>query len=188
MADASARDYKEALVEALSVFECYPDHDVQDFLNTKAISFEKRGWASTYLLLNEEALLSGEIKIEGYFSLTHKAVFFDTEVSRSTRNKITGAKEAETHSFVLIGQLGKSIVHNEDGSTTPSPITSKNLLDDAFNIIRQSSEYIICRNVIVECKSIEKIQKIYSDYGFNELQFDGELHTMYLKIDNSIDF
>lgn len=188
MVDASARDYKEALVEALSVFECYPDHDVQDFLNTKAISFEKRGWASTYLLLNEEALLSGEIKIEGYFSLTHKAVFFDTEVSKSTRNKISGHKETETHSFVLIGQLGKSIIHNTDGSVTASELTSKNLLDDAFNIIRQSSEFIICRNVIVECKPIEKIQKIYSDYGFNELQFDGVLHTMYLKIDNSIDF
>lgn len=188
MADASARDYKEALVEALSVFECYPDHDVQDFLNTKAISFEKRGWASTYLLLNEEALFCGEIKIEGYFSLTHKAVFFDTGVSKSTRNKISGHKETETHSFVLIGQLGKSIIHNTDGSVTASELTSKNLLDDAINIIRQSSEYIICRNVIVECKPIEKIQKIYSDYGFNELQFDGELHTMYLKIDNSIDF
>lgn len=58
MADASARDYKDALVEALQMFQCCLDHDVQDFINTKAIDFEKRGWATTYLLLNESKVQS----------------------------------------------------------------------------------------------------------------------------------
>lgn len=54
MIDASARDYKDALVEALKFFKCYKDTDVQDFLNNKAIDFEIRDWATTYLLLNRD--------------------------------------------------------------------------------------------------------------------------------------
>lgn len=164
------------------------DHDVQDFINTKAIDFEKRGWATTYLLLNENALESGKLQIEGYFSLTHKAVMFDDEVSGTIRKKIASTKKAEIHPFVLIGQLGKSIVRNDDDTFSYSEITSEELLNDALGIIEQSSEFIINRNVIIECKPIEKVQNIYSNYGFVELQFDGELHTMYLRLDHSIDF
>lgn len=54
MNDASVRDYKDVLTEALHCFKCYKDADVQDFLNNKAIDFELRGWATTYLLLNSD--------------------------------------------------------------------------------------------------------------------------------------
>ena len=76
MLSASAGEYKDILVEALRCFGGVKDHDVQDFLNTKAINFEKRGWVTTYLLLSQEAFEQGILKIEGYFSLTHKAVVF----------------------------------------------------------------------------------------------------------------
>lgn len=188
MVDASARDYKEVLVEALQMFRCWLDPDVQDFINTKAIDFEKRGWATTYLVLNEDDFENGKLHIEGYFSLSHKAVLFDDVVSITTRKKISGTKKADIHPFVLIGQLGKNITKNEDGTFSYSEISSKDLLDDALSIIQQSSEFIVNRNIIIECKSIEKVQKIYSNYGFVELQFDGELHTMYLRLDHSIDF
>ncbi len=188
MIDASTRDYKNALVEALQLFKCSKDPDVQDFINNKALDFEKRGWASTYLLMNTKDFEEGVLNIEGYFSLTHKAVIFNLEVSGSTRNKLAGTKKAESQSFVLIGQLGKHIDLKEDGTCEVSELTAKELLDDAMGIIGKSSEYIICRNIIIECKPIEKIQEIYRNYGFSELQFDGGLHTMYLKLEHSIGF
>lgn len=190
MASASAGDYKDTLAEALCCFQCCKDHDVQDFLNTKAINFEKRGWATTYLLLTKEAFENGELKIEGYFSLTHKAVVFGDDASLSKRQKLTGKKKAETESFVLIGQLGKSIVDNGDGTITESSLTANDLLGDAFSIIQQSSDFIICRNVIIECKPIEKVKKLYEDYGFINLQYDEveKLHTLYLRLDSNIIF
>lgn len=162
--------------------------DVQDFLNNKAIDFELRGWATTYLLFNSDDFDNGILNIEGYFSLTHKAVLFAEDVSGSKRVKLAGTKHAESQSFVLIGQLGKYLEKADDGREIASELTSKELLDDAVSIIAKSSEYIVCRNIIIECKPIAKIQEIYRDYGFTELQFDGELHTMYLKTENNIAF
>ena len=190
MASASAGDYKDTLVEALHCFKCAKDPDVQDFLNSKAIQFETRGWATTYLLLSQEAFDNGELKIEGYFSLTHKAVVFADEVSLSARNKLTGSKVAQTESFVLIGQLGKSIILNEDGTFCASELSATELLNDAVGIIQKSSDYIISRNIIIECKPIEKIKNIYETYGFTDLQYaeqDG-LHTLYLRLGNQIPF
>lgn len=190
MASASTREHKDTLVEALRCFKCYKDPDVQGFLNNDAIEFEKRGLATTYLLLSREAFGNNQIKIEGYFSLTHKAVIFAKEVSRTARQKLTGKKDATSRSFVLIGQLGKYICKNKDGSISCSSLSAKEILDDALTIIQNASDYIICRNVIVECKPIDKVKNIYQTYGFTDLQFDEQdgLHTLYLKIGNQINF
>lgn len=190
MASASIGDYKDTLIEALSCFKCCKDLDVQNFLNSKAIDFEKRGWATTYLLLSKEAFDNGVIFIEGYFSLTHKAVLFNDVVSLSSRKKISGNKSAEIESFVLIGQLGKRIEQSEDGTLNCSQLSAFDLLSDAISIIEQSSDYIICRNIIIECKPIEKIKHIYEDFGFADLQYDekDKLHTLYLRLQNKISF
>ena len=190
MARASTGDDKNTLVEALRRFKCCKDLDVQGFLNHKAIDFEVRGWATTYLLLSRERFDSGDLFVEGYFALTHKAVIFDSKVSLSSRKKIAGTKTAETESFVLIGQLGKRIGCTSDGTTVCSSLTAVDLLNDAMSIIEQSSNYIISRNVIVECKPIEKIKHIYEHYGFADLQYDEQeaLHTLYLRVENKITF
>lgn len=190
MSSASNGNYKDVLVEALCDFKCVRDPDVQDFLNTKAIDFEKRGWATTYLLLSCEYFDRGILRVEGYFSLTHKAVVFGGGVSLSSRNRITGNKRAETESFVLIGQLGKRIETADDGSEITSDISGVELLNDAMSIIQQSSDLIICRNIIVECKPVRSVKKIYEDYGFSDLQYDEEekLHTLYLRLANSVVF
>lgn len=183
-------DYKDTLIEALRNFKCYKDSDVQDFLNFKAIDFEMRGWSTTYLLLSEENFKNGNLFIEGYFSLTHKAVIFDDEVSLSSRKKLSGNKKAKTESFVLIGQLGKRMECKKDGVVICSQLSAIDLLNDAMSIIQQSSDYIISRNVIIECKPIEKIKSIYENYGFTDLQYDEDeaLHTLYLRMANKISF
>ena len=108
----------------------------------------------------------------------------------SARNKLTGSKESKTESFVLIGQLGKHISRNDDGTFSASDLSAKELLDDAIGIIQQSSNFIISRNIIIECKPIEKIKNIYESYGFTDLQYDekDELHTLYLRLENPITF
>lgn len=188
MEKASANHSEKELVEALLDFQCNKDLDVQEFLNNKAIDFEKRGWATTYLLLAEKEFARGIIKIEGYFSLTHKAVLFNPEVSLSLRKKITGVKKATIESFVLIGQLGKRMGYDSENNYEESAINAEEIIDDAVAVIQMSSKYIINRYVIVECKPISKVKQIYTDYGFLDLQYNKneELHTLYLKLNNNI--
>ena len=176
------------LDEALLNFQCSKDLDVQEFLNKKAVNFERRGWATTYLLLSEVDFEQGVLRIEGYFSLTHKAVLFNSDVSLSLRKKLTGVKKSTIESFVLIGQLGKRIGYYSNGEYDESTINAEEIIDDAIAVIQMSSKYIINKHVIVECKPIQKVKQIYTDYGFSDLQYSKNegLHTLYLKLDNDI--
>ena len=61
-------------------------------------------------------------------------------------------------------------------------ITSSEILDYAFEIIRDSSSLIPCRCVLVECSENPKVQKIYTDYGFSYFQFDGEHYQFYKRV------
>lgn len=190
MEDASIKGYEDILVEALQTFRCYKDLDVQEFLNNKAIQFEIRGWATTYLFLSEADWENGDIVVEGYFSLNHKAVSYANTVSLSTRKKISGDKKANMESFVLIGQLGKRMEKNQDGTISVSDLSGNDLLDDAIASIERASNHIVCRNIIIECKPIEKVKAIYEDYGFSDLQFNSitSLHMLYLKLKNKVHF
>lgn len=190
MKSASIGEFKESLIEALKNFKCCKDNDVQNFLNSSAIDFEKRGLATTYLLLAKDKFENGVLFIEGYFSLTHKAVIYQESVSLTSRKKLSGNKKTETESFALIAQLAKRMEINEEGNLISSELTSSELLNDAIQIIEESSEYIICRNVMIECKPIEKVKSIYEKFGFTDLQKskNGELHTLYLKLESKIDF
>lgn len=187
MRSASVGNYKKVLIEALLDFKCCKDSDVQAFLNSKAI---RRGWTTTYLLLSKEKFEEGVLFVEGYFSLSHKAVVFEPKVSLSSRKKLLGFKEATTGSFVLIGQLGKRMELTSDHQILASRLTAADLLNDAMLIIGRTSEQIVCRNVIIECKPIEKVKKIYEDYGFSDLQYDDaeRLHTLYLRLENNVLF
>ena len=176
------------LDEALLNFQCSKDLDVQEFLNKKAVDSERRGWATTYLLLSDVDFEQGVLRIEGYFSLTHKAVLFNSDVSLSLRKKLTGVKQSTIESFVLIGQLGKRIGYYSNGEYDESAINAEEIIDDAIAVIQMSSKYIINKHVLVECKPIQKVKQIYTDYGFSDLQYSKNegLHTLYLKLDNDI--
>lgn len=90
----------------------------------------------------------------------------------------------------MIGQLGKRIERMGNGAITSSHLTGVDLLNDAMSIIEQSSDYIVCRNIIIECKPIDKVRSIYKSYGFTDLQYDEfeSLYTLYLRTENRIIF
>ena len=117
------------------------DDDIQSFIHEKAIYFERRGWSSVYLLFNEEYFTRGKLKLEAFFTLSHKALSVSDEVSKSMKKVIfKGISPNDTlvH-FVLIGHLGK---HLSDDYV--SEITSREIIDAAFEIIGRSNELITC--------------------------------------------
>ena len=76
--------------------------DLKDFLQNKAITFEKRGIARTYILYN-----SKQNEIVGYFSLSISLFLTENKLSKSKIQKIDGFdKNRKCLYFFLIGQLG----------------------------------------------------------------------------------
>lgn len=141
----------------------------------------QRNWCSVYLIVDEQEFDSGHIKVDAYFTLSHKTLI-PTTASKTCVKDASGFKDSESVNFVLIGQLGKRIERLENGELLRSNISSKEILDDAFEIIRASSALIPCRCVLVECNDNEKVHKVYTDYHFKKFQFDGEHHQFYKQI------
>lgn len=181
MEKASADGAEKELAEALDLFRCSKDKDIEKFLRKKAIEFETKGWCTVYLILDANRLQQGEIFIVAYFTLSHKSILFLPKVSKNKRKDLTTNKEAGNSHVVLVGQLGKYINEDED-KNKEIEITSKEILNDAFEVIQKSSNIIICRGVLVECSPEEKIHKVYENYGFKLLQVDGKYHQYYKRV------
>lgn len=171
----------ERIYDAMNSFRCCMDMDIESFLREKAIEFLKRKWCSVYLVLNEQAFDSGKIKIEAYFTLSHKTLIPDN-LSKSKIRAASGFKDAESIHFVLIGHLGKHMERKNDGTCLKSNISGNELLDFVFDVIRASDALIPCRCALVECNESEKVQKVYLDYQFTFFQRDGDHFQLYRQI------
>lgn len=95
---------EEGLTTLLSSFCCHKNPDVQSFLHRKAIENEKRSLSRTSLVVDEE----NNSEIIGYFTLTIRHFKLMDEISKSTRQKLTGSRDADIFSTILIAQLGRS--------------------------------------------------------------------------------
>lgn len=136
-----------------------------------------------YLILDEPSFENGSVKIDAYFTLSHKALI-PADVSKSKIKDAAGFKDAESIPFVLIGQLGKYIDHHPDDGLQKSNVSGATILEYAFEVIRESSELIPCRCVLVECNADKKIHHFYESNGFSFFQRDGELYQFYKKTIN----
>lgn len=182
MADkANSEQAIASLQNALSAFHCEKDADIETFLHTKALEFAARGWCHTYLLVQEEAFLQGEIKIEAYFTLSHKTMTVQQSMTGSKVKQVSGFKTAESLHFVLIGQIGKQIGYNKDGVLETSLLSMKQILTYLFEIIYAASALIPCRCMLVECNDAIEAKGVYPANGFSYFQHDGG-HHQYIKV------
>ena len=175
-------EFEKALHDALLSFRCEQDKDIEDFLHNKAIEFFNRGWCTVYILFNEEAFKKNSLIIEAYFTLSHKSLVSNPEtMSPSFITRYGGTRTAKTLNFVLIGQLGKWVIGNEEEGYIRSSVTGKEILDEAFEIIHSAAELIPCKYTMVECSNNPNVIKTYTDYGFKFFQKD-EAHNQYCKL------
>ena len=171
----------ERLSDALDNFRCYKDEDIETFLRSNALTYIERNWCSIYLLLDEAAFDRGKIKVDAYFTLSHKSLIAGN-ASKSRVQSAAGFKNAESIHFVLIGQLGKYMEQKDGHLPWCADITAAEILDYAFEIIHSASNLIPCRCALVECSENPKVQKIYTDYDFSFFQFDGEHYQFYKRL------
>ena len=65
----------EKLQEATANFRCEKDGEMAEFLKGRASLFEEKGKSRTYLLLDNNALRHGEVRIVAFFSVAPQVMF-----------------------------------------------------------------------------------------------------------------
>ena len=74
--------------------------------------------------------------------------------------------------------MGKRI-----GAGRESLLTGDQILNCAFEVVRQADKIIAARNVFLECDIHRvRLQELYEDYGFRELQRNERFVQLFCKI------
>lgn len=170
---------EELLKEDLSKFKCYKDDknslNVQAFLHDSAIAFERQKLARTYLVLDDEKLEDGEIKINGYYTLAIKSIQLSSSLSNNVKQTIAKSKQAEHVAGYLLAQLGR------EQSTCKG--YGKELLNLAVEDIKLAQKQVGGRLVYLDCDN--SIKDYYAKQNFKILQNnidDNSLLQMYIII------
>lgn len=160
------------LIPLLSSFSCKQDEDIEHFLHNRAIEFEKLSKSRTYLIFDEDELLTKDITeqtIYGYISLALKILTVPDSVSNRIRKELDGFS-AKLHGEVirdfpcyLIGQLSRN-------SNVPAEsINGDKILDLAEDIIATAVNAVGGRYMMIECRDNEKLINFYSNNNFEEI-------------------
>ena len=104
---------EDTLSDILSDFMCPQNKDVENFIQTKAISFSQQRLAMTYLVFaNVE-----QLEIVGYFTLTNKFVSIPGDaLSKTLQKRISKFSQYDEEqerflvSMPLIAQLGRNFI------------------------------------------------------------------------------
>ena len=147
--------------KAITGFSCQ-DQEVENFLKTKALEFDRRNKSRTYLIIDVDG--NDELIILGYYSLTIKSLPFGVGTSKSTIKKIDGFRsDAVSTEALLIGQLGKNYNFRDR-------ISGAELIEYAMENVYIAHMSVGGRIVFLECSNNDKLIKFYQDNGFVFLQ------------------
>ncbi len=83
----------EGINQLLSSFSCKLDKDVEYFLHQRALEFERLSKARTYIVFDEEMLVTKPIfeqQIIGYVALAQKVLSIPDDISNRKRKQLDG--------------------------------------------------------------------------------------------------
>ena len=162
---------EEVVSEVFSTFECKQDSDIELFLTEKAILFDKKGKSKTHLLLDEDELMSGNIKVAAYFSIAIQSLRIPESTSMSQIRRLDGLYSkrggepiSEVPSY-LIGQLAKDDKYK-------TAINGSLVLEYAISVILSAEHLVGGRVAYIECRDIPKLITFYEKNGFKLLRRD----------------
>lgn len=165
----------ELLSRILFSFSCERDEDIENFLHSRAVEFEKLSKARTYLICDEEQISKEEfyldqLKIYGYVAIALKILSVPEEWSNRKRKALDGLS-AKIHgepikdfSCYLIGQLSRNSKVSHDS------ISGKDLLQMAYDVIAAAVDAVGGRYMMIECREEKKLVDFYLANGFEEIQ------------------
>lgn len=148
----------EDLQRAFSSFRCAKNEDEEDFLHNKAIGFEQRKKARTYLIFDDEG-------IAAYFSLAIKTIDLQ-DVSSNKKKDMLAGETVEIYSAFLIGHIAKNDRVKES--------LGDYILNNAISLLLQAQDIVGGRLVYLDCKDIKKLKDFYEKNGFKYFQTSPE--------------
>lgn len=167
--------FEETFLDRVSSFSCSRNHELENFLKSQAVDFEKKNLARTFLVLDDDELANHNIKINGYFSLSIKSILFSDEVSKNTRNNLAKNKQVSHVGCFLLGQIAKD-------DEMPSGY-GQDILKFAISKIRTAQENAACRFLYIDCA--KSLKAYYQGQGFKYMQVNPDnenLIQMYIMI------
>ena len=156
------------LLSMIQDFKCTPNPDVEHFLKHNAVDFTKKHQSVTYLVYPV-----AENIVVGYFSITIKPlVIKESDIPSNTQRRqiermcrLDKDKHSYTLAAYLIAQLGKNF---SDGIN--NLITGKELLNVAFDVIRNIRRLAGGTIVFVETQDSPKLIDFYEHNHFHSLE------------------
>lgn len=176
------RDFNEnSICSAFQEFSCEQEADIENFLRDKAINYEKANIGKTSIVLDEDLLKEGKIKILAYFTIAQKSVDISTLSNKHKRRILgnyPGRDKITTIASYLIGQLGR-------GDTCPKDeFTGEQLLNECYHAISEAVKIVGGHLIVLECRDF-MFEKFYEKQGFKKLYntlSEENLYTLYKKI------
>ena len=141
----------------LKTFKCSINKDIENFLYNKAITFEKKLRARTYLLFEKK-----NKKIAGYFSIAI-SVLYANEVKEKILLEIGDLQTKKDIPCLLIGQIAKADDYKD--------IKLGNfLMEYAIKQLEITNNIIGGRFILLDAINNEKIIDFYKSFGFFEIE------------------
>lgn len=187
---------EKTVKEILKKFKSIPDtvtgevNDVEYFLHSKAIQFEKMAISTTHLIFSE---YKEEDVLVGYFSVANKPLTMSkrnyNNLSSSQKRKLyQGGRKTESGGYelnsYLIGQIGKN--YSKEAQETKS-ITGKMILSLAYDTLLQAKMIVNAKYVWLECTDNPKLLNFYKSFGFTEINnytSENKLKLLIMKLED----
>lgn len=176
---------EEQIIIMLSEFETLSDyrtgdtHDVQKFLISNSIQYQRMGLASTHLVYSS---YKERNVLVGYFAIANKHLVLNSRVYKKLSNgnqkrfnKIgyrpqledgTSANSGLMIPSFLIGQLGLN--YSEEARKTKS-LNGFNLVALAEGMLNEAVSTISGKYIWLECMPSEKLLEFYSRCGYTQV-------------------
>jgi hypothetical protein len=156
---------QELLEKELREFSCSRDSDIETFIRTKAIDYERSGLGRTYLYLDGS---DENTNLVAYITIAITSVDY-AGVSRSRRKKVLSRKPGrdskDNFPGLLIGQLAR------DDRYDSTLISGSDMIADAESLIDTVNQTIGGMLIYLDCK--DDLIKLYERNGY-ELLSDKE--------------
>lgn len=181
---------EDKVKEILSEFSCPINEDIEYFLKSKSIEFEKQSISATQLVFTS---FKSNVVLIGYYTLATKAFNISKmSISKKLIKKLNkfATYSPELKAYILpaplIAQLGKNYNNNYN-----KLITGDELLSMAIEDIQLTRQLLGGKVAYLECEDKPKLIDFYTENGFvqfgirqldkDETYLDGEYLIQMLK-------
>lgn len=171
---------ERSLISQFYKFTCSKEKELETFLASNAIEYEKIQYGKTFIILNSDKLKDKRFEIIAFFTIGQKSLDISKikpKKKRKMLGKLPGRDDLQSIPGYLIGQIGRSDKYTHDD------LPGKIILQECYSRIESARKIVGGNLLLLECH--EKMFKLfYKGQEFHKIsdQLDHDLLTLYRKL------